>query len=192
MRCCCLDSSVQTILPQTSPSQLMSASFDYSYLDMNTAQQLFPLKTYADSEPAPRRVSWDDSSLYYQTANEWDYPICSNYKSQNPSPKHDNHFKYNDNNCEISPLTTINGYEDSETEDMDTTSASSIDENLFNEKQGSRISMEDIADTEEEEHEDEDNSSNISIIQTDEDEKDNKNNNNNNNNDKKNNEIRNG
>eukprot|EP00483_Globobulimina_turgida_P003119 UN03124 len=103
------------------------STLDCTYLDMNTAQ-----RAYVDLEPI------------HSTSTE------SHYKSQNPSPKHNSCHTYH---YEISPLSTPIGYQQgSETEDMDTTSASSIDgyENILISKQvsrDSRQSTEDIIDT---------------------------------------------
>eukprot|EP01083_Nonionella_stella_P170466 580158_1 len=75
-----------------------------------------------DSERlAPHRMTWDDFSMLYQTTNEWDYPGIHHYKSQNPSPKHE---CFSEHHRDISPLSGF--HHDSETEDMDTSSASSV------------------------------------------------------------------
>jgi len=65
-----------------------------------------------------RRVSWDDFSLFYQTTNDYflmDYPIA---KSENPSPKEELVV------VEPRDILTLSPGNHSETDDMDTTSAS--------------------------------------------------------------------
>eukprot|EP00483_Globobulimina_turgida_P001030 UN01032 len=117
----------------------MSASLDCSCLDMHTAQ-----RAYVDIEPT-HGVTYD-FPLFHQTSTE------SQYKSQNPSPKHGSH-KYHYYILPISPLSTPIGYQqDSETEDMDTSSASSIAayEHILIEKQAQRQSAEDIIDADDE------------------------------------------
>jgi len=65
-------------------------SYDYSYLELNAIQRPFDYNKN-------RRLSWDDFNIFYQNANDWDYPIdetlssshSQSNKSQNPSPRHD-------------------------------------------------------------------------------------------------------
>eukprot|EP00486_Rosalina_sp_Unknown_P001741 CAMPEP_0201569056 /NCGR_PEP_ID=MMETSP0190_2-20130828/10523_1 /ASSEMBLY_ACC=CAM_ASM_000263 /TAXON_ID=37353 /ORGANISM="Rosalina sp." /LENGTH=206 /DNA_ID=CAMNT_0047990955 /DNA_START=32 /DNA_END=656 /DNA_ORIENTATION=- len=151
-------------------------SYDYSYLELNAIQRPF------DYNQTNRRLSWDDFTVFYQNANDWDYPVdetlssSQSNKSQNPSPKNEkpiNIKTYPDNDTDtdndektiedkpISPLSK-EPTSSSETDDNEETSSSSGPIRVSH-NNGSRCSMEeDVLDTDEDHG---DQSSSISLME---------------------------